>query len=262
MPWMSGEALSGRESRAGVAQQLHPRLDDVGDAVAEHGGVARAVVARVGLGEAGELVDVLRPGELAAVDDDAGDDRSVSAEELGGRVHDDVGAVLERADEVRRRDRVVDDERDAVRRARRRRRVSMSRMLIFGLPMVSAKNSFVFGRTRGGPLVGVILVLDEGDLDAELGERVLEQVVGAAVDRRRRHDVVAGAGDVEHGVGDGRRAGGDGEGRGAALERGDALLEHVRGGVQECACRCCRTRRARTDSCACSVSLKTYDVVL
>jgi hypothetical protein len=48
------------------------------------------------------------------------------------------------------------------------------------------------------PLVGVVLVLDEGDLDAELGERVLEEVVRAAVDRRRRHDVVAGLGDVEH----------------------------------------------------------------
>ena len=42
-----------------VAQQLHSRLDDVRDAVAKHSRVACAVVRGVGLGETGELVDVL-----------------------------------------------------------------------------------------------------------------------------------------------------------------------------------------------------------
>ena len=108
------EGAVGGERRARVAQKLDADLDHVGDRVAEDGGVARAVVARVGLGEARELVDVLRPGELSAVDDDTRDDRSVSAQELGRRVNDDVCAELEGADEVRRRDRVVDDERHAV----------------------------------------------------------------------------------------------------------------------------------------------------
>ena len=75
----------------------------------------------------------------------------------------------------------------------------MSRMLIFGLPIVSAKNSFVFGTDRCAPFLGVVLVLDERDVDAELLERVLEEVVRAAVDRARRDDVVAGFGDVQHG---------------------------------------------------------------
>ena len=82
---------------AEVAQQLHAGLDDVGEAVADRGRVAGAVVRRVGHGEAGELVDVLGPLERAAVDDDAADDGAVAAEELRRRVHDDVGAVLERA---------------------------------------------------------------------------------------------------------------------------------------------------------------------
>ena len=82
------------ERCAGVAQQLDAGLDDVRDAVAENRRVARTVVRRVGLGQTGELVDVLRPRELSAVDDDAGDDRAVSAEELGGGVNNDVGAVL------------------------------------------------------------------------------------------------------------------------------------------------------------------------
>ena len=69
---------------AEVAQQLHAGLDDVGEAVADRGGVAGAVVRGVRFGEPGELLHVLRPRERAAVDDDAADDRAVAAEELGG----------------------------------------------------------------------------------------------------------------------------------------------------------------------------------
>jgi hypothetical protein len=49
-----------------------------------------------------------------AVDDEAADGGAVAADELGGRVHHDVGAVLERPDEPRGGDGVVDDERHAV----------------------------------------------------------------------------------------------------------------------------------------------------
>ena len=37
------------------------------------------------------------------------------------------------------------------------------------------------GPRRRPPGLGIVGVLDEGDLDAELGQRVVEQVVGAAV---------------------------------------------------------------------------------
>ena len=37
----------------------------------------------------------------------------MAGEELGRRVHDDVGAVLDRPAEIRRRERVVDDQRQA-----------------------------------------------------------------------------------------------------------------------------------------------------
>ena len=75
----------------------------------------------------------------------------------------------------------------------------------------------------GAPRVEVVRVLDEGDLDAELGQRVVEQVVGAAVERRAGDDVVAGPGEVEDRQRLGRLAGGDRDRRDAALERGDAL---------------------------------------
>ena len=75
--------------------------------------------------------------------------------------------------------------------------VSMSRMLTFGLPMVSREEHLGVGLDQRLPVLGVVLVLDEGDLDAELRQRVVKQVVGAAVERGRRDDVVAGLGDVE-----------------------------------------------------------------
>ena len=101
-PWRNEERVERRDRRADVAQQLHAGLDDVG-AGAERRPVGEAVVARVGLGEAREPA-ARREVERAAVDDHAADRRAVAADELGGRVHDDVGAPLERTDEVGRGD--------------------------------------------------------------------------------------------------------------------------------------------------------------
>ena len=83
-----------------------------------------------------------------------------------------------------------------------------------------------------GDGVGVVGI-GPAHLDAVLRQRVREQVVRAAVQRRDRDDVVAGSRDVEHGVGHGglargRRAGGE-----PALERRDALLEDVPGRVHD-----------------------------
>ena len=70
-------------------------------------------------------------------------------------------------------------------------------------------------------------VLDEAHLDAELRQRVLEEVEGAAVEAGGDDDVVAGLGDVEHGERLGGLARGDEERADAALERCDALLDDV-----------------------------------
>ncbi len=60
------------------------------------------------------IVARFRPVESAAVDDDAAHRVAVAADELCQRVDDDVGAVFDRAHEVGRRQRVVDDQRQAV----------------------------------------------------------------------------------------------------------------------------------------------------
>ena len=80
------------------------------------------------------------------------------------------------------------------------------------------------GRPPGVQVVGV---LDEADLDAELGQRVVEQVVGAAVEPRAGDDVVARVGQVEDREGLGGLTRGQEQRRDAAFERGDALLDDV-----------------------------------
>src|SRR5690606_18538163 len=64
------EGVEGADGRADVAQQLDPGLDDVG-AGPERLPVLQAVVAGVGLGEAGVLAAGAEV-EAAAVDDDTG----------------------------------------------------------------------------------------------------------------------------------------------------------------------------------------------
>ena len=75
--------------------------------------------------------------------------------------------------------------------------------------------------------------VDEPELDAVLGQRVLEEVVGAAVQGGAGDDVVAGAGQVEDRQRFSSLAGCDSQGAHATLESGDALFEHVRGGVHD-----------------------------
>ncbi len=90
-----------------------------------------------------------------------------------------------------------------------------------------------FAEQRPGPAVdqlreGVrIAAVGKAHLDAVLRQRVREQVVGAAIERPCRHDVVAGLGQRLDGAGDGGHARCQRQAGHAALERRDALLEHV-----------------------------------
>ncbi len=64
-------------------------------------------------------------------------------------------------------------------------------------------------------------------LDARVRQDGVELREGAAVEVARRDDLVAGAGDVRNGEEDRRRPGGEGPRRRAALQRREALLQHV-----------------------------------
>ena len=133
--------------------------------------------------------------------------------------------------EVRRREGVVDEQRDADLAAGRGQRVEVRH--------VEPRVADGLDEPRRGGVVargdesGDVGRLDEAHRDAEPPERVQEDVPGAAVERRRGDDAVAGAGDVEQAEHLGGVARGDGERRAAAVQTGDALLEHVVGGIHD-----------------------------
>ena len=126
------------------------------------------------------------PVEAARLDHDAADRRAVAAEELGGRVHDDVGAPLASAGTDRawppwRRRPAARRRRGPRRRARRGRR---RRPTGWRPPRRRSP-----GRRASAAAIGVGLAgRDERRLDAEAPQRHVEQRPRAAVElgRRRR----------------------------------------------------------------------------
>ena len=85
---------------------------------------------------------------------------------------------------------------------------------------------------RGLP-PGEVVGVDEAHLDAHLRERVVQLVVGAAVERRARHDVPAVLGEVQQRDRLRGLPARDGQRADATFERDHALLERVLGGVHD-----------------------------
>ena len=69
------------------------------------------VIGRIGLGQAGEAIGVLRPVELPRVDQDAADRGAVTTYVLGRRMRDDIDTVIEGSAENRTRHGVVEHQR-------------------------------------------------------------------------------------------------------------------------------------------------------
>ena len=193
------ETADGRERGAGVAQQDGAGADDVGERA--HGvGEDDPVVAVLGLRELREFARGL-PVEAPGIDDYAADGGAVATDELGRGMDHDVGAVLDGPDEEGRREGIVHDERDLVAVRDGRDLLDVDDVAV-GVAEGLDEEEFRLGADRFFEIIEVDRI-DEGGRDAVGDERVLQEVVGAAVDGLGRHDVVACAGDVEDGIGDG-----------------------------------------------------------
>ncbi len=107
----------------------------------------------------------------------------MAAEELGGGVHDNVGTVLQWANQVGACHRVVDDQREPVGVCDTGNTFKVENVDA-GVGNGFTKECFGVGLDGLLPCIKVILVVNKGDGDSELGKRVLEQVVGSAIDRR------------------------------------------------------------------------------
>ncbi len=190
----------------------------------------RAVIARIGRVQRRLTPFVLLPGERPAVDQKAADRGAVAAEILGRGIDDDRRAVIERPGEDRRGG-VVHDQRNAEPTADRRHfRDREDDQLRVGQRLGVIGAGAVVG--RAGEILRVVRI-DEADLDALVLQRVGEQVPGAAVEVGRGDDVVAGPREVLQREGRSRLPARQRQRADAALERGDALLEHVVGRVHD-----------------------------
>ena len=190
---------------------------------------AEAVIAFVGFVVEGEVA--VFPVEGAGVDDDAADAVSVTAKPLGQRVNNDGGAMPDRVGQVGRGEGAVDDEWDTVVGGDGGDSFEVGNVES-GVADGLTEECLGFWGNGGGEVLRVVGV-DEFYVDAELGKDVVELGVGAAVEVVGRDDFVSGLSEVDDGVKDGAGAGGDAEAGGPTLQGGDALLEHVGGGVHQ-----------------------------
>ena len=109
-----------RQGRAKIAQAEHPASDGKGE-IAKSLAQNHAVIFGPGRRQHG-IALVAHEIERAAIDNDARNRIAVATEEFGGGMHDDVGAMLERTDEVGRGQGIVDDEGQLVLLGNRRNR--------------------------------------------------------------------------------------------------------------------------------------------
>ncbi|GJE71396.1 hypothetical protein CHKEEEPN_2942 [Methylorubrum podarium] len=216
------EGVHRREAGAEVAQAEQAAGDgeaDLGEAVADD----QAVIVRPGLVDEVVARPLRLPVEGAGVADHAADHLPRAAEELRGRVDDDVGAVLDRADQGGRGQGVVDHERQAVALGDRRDTLEIHHRGA-GVDDRLADDRLGLRRDRR---------LER--LRRQVGGEVRRQVVAAfepahqaerAAEQARRGDVgVARPHQRHHHEQHRRLPGGDGHRRLGALQRGDATLQ-------------------------------------
>src|SRR5215472_8348828 len=136
-----------------------------------------------------------RPIKVAAIHDDTADGSAMTTDELGSRVNNDITAVLKWLHEVWRRKGVIQNERKAI----------FVRNICYSLNIQCVESwiTYRFGENCFGALVDSwsevlrITAVDESDVDAEFGERVVEQVICATVKTGRADDFITCLGDVE-----------------------------------------------------------------
>ena len=190
------------------------------------------MVGGVGLGDLRILAARL-PVKVAAIDNHATQRGAVAANELSCGVDDDVGTMLQRTEQIRGAEGVVDDDWQAMLLGDLGDSVDVGNV---GVGVTERLEVNDRGVVLDGALDLVQVVgIDKRGLDAKLRERMLQQVVGTTVDGLLSHHVVTGLGKSLQGIGDSSSTGGDGEAGHAALECGDTVLEDALGGVGQTA---------------------------
>src|SRR6185437_16111427 len=157
--------------------------------------------------------------------DHAGDGIAVAAEELGCGVDDNVRAPLDGAKERRRSAGVVDHQRKLVLVGDGGQRLDVGDIEL-GIAEALSVNSARFA-VDGGAQAGEIVAVDEANLDAEARQRVVEEIVGSAVERAGGDDFIACGRERGESQGFSSLPGGDRQRRDPTFESGYALFKDV-----------------------------------
>ena len=223
------EGVERRDGRALISHQRRAKLEDVCQIPARLGEY-HAVIGGIRLGKSGELA-ACGPVKFAGIHNHSAHYRSVSADKLGGRMNDYVRAVLDRTEQIRRREGVVHDQRNTVPVSNGGYRFEVDDVRVgvaerLGIEQLGVRPDGFFKILR-------IRRINECHGESLFVKGVREKVVRAAVEVGRGDDVVSRDGYILHRVGYRGRTGGRCECRGAALQSGYPLLKHVGGRVHE-----------------------------
>ena len=149
----------------------------------------------------------------------------MTADELGSRVNNDISTVLDRADEVRSTEGVVNYERQTVLVRNLCNSLDIRNIGIRVAESLDVNSlSVVLDSTFQ---LFQIVCINEGGLNAELRQSVCQQIIAAAVDGLLCYDVVAGLSKCLNGVSDRCGTGSGSQSGNTVLERCNALLEHI-----------------------------------
>ena len=179
----------------------------------------------------GHFCRLLGPQEFPAVYDGPANMHAVAADELRGRVHDDVKAVFDRAEQSRRQRGVVDDRRQAM-----TMRHAGDRLVVGHVVLRIAGG---FDEHGAGVLVHQLadifgpLGIEEPDLDTEFLKGLGKQRPGPTVQAVGRDEVLSRVRDGQQRRRDGCLAAGQCQRRRTAIEGCQPLFEDVGGGIHQ-----------------------------
>ena len=114
----------------------------------------------------------------------------MATDELSGRVHHDVGSVLYRTNEIWCAESVVDHQGDTMLVGNGCRALNVADV---GVRITKGLNIYEFGVRLNGCLQCIVIVwVDKCCINAILAQRVLQQIIGSAVDGICCHHMVTG----------------------------------------------------------------------
>ncbi|MGY4500494.1 hypothetical protein ACVWYH_004425 [Bradyrhizobium sp. GM24.11] len=153
----------------------------------------------------------------------------MAADPFGRRMHDDVGAELDRSAEIGRGKGVVDQQRNF---CVMRDRGDLRDIQHFepGIADRLADEEFRIRLDRLPERIEIAR-FHEGRGDAEARQRVRQQIDGAAIERARRHDVVTGVEQRRDGQMQRGHAARGADRTDTAFQRREPLFQHAGGGV-------------------------------